>query len=260
MDPNAQRGNSHSGPSRARGSYLPYSNQQQYFYPYVGDYGPYPGPERGTPLPIHQGFVSSTPSIRQQSSYPTSMNRLSSYSSSYQAPYSRSSSGDPFLSADSSVPQYDGDRRADNAGFAQYSRWGEELVRLPSAASSASHPAADEVWSDGEIMKTNVYVRGLPMGFTDEDLVRLAQMSVVRSTMIRYCLLIGFFFHGELRYGKIVSSKAIIDYNSSNCKGFGFIMFEAEEEATACLEGLTAGGYNVSYAKVRKHYRPSFKG
>ncbi|CCJ28246.1 unnamed protein product [Pneumocystis jirovecii] len=62
---------------------------------------------------------------------------------------------------------------------------------------------------------TNVYIRGLPPDTTDESLYILAS-----------------------RFGKIHSSKAILDTQSGTCKGFGFACFEQEEEAKACIAGL----------------------
>ncbi|KAG5513852.1 hypothetical protein PMAC_000474 [Pneumocystis sp. 'macacae'] len=73
---------------------------------------------------------------------------------------------------------------------------------------------------------TNVYIRGLPPDTTDESLYILAS-----------------------RFGKIHSSKAILDTQSGTCKGFGFACFEKEEEAKACIAGLMHFGYQVSFAK-----------
>ncbi|KAG4305545.1 hypothetical protein PORY_001101 [Pneumocystis oryctolagi] len=73
---------------------------------------------------------------------------------------------------------------------------------------------------------TNVYIRGLPPDTTDESLYVLAS-----------------------RFGKIHSSKAILDTQSGTCKGFGFACFEQEEEAKACIAGLMHFGYQVSFAK-----------
>ncbi|KTW28434.1 hypothetical protein T552_01697 [Pneumocystis carinii B80] len=73
---------------------------------------------------------------------------------------------------------------------------------------------------------TNVYIRGLPPDTTDESLYILAS-----------------------RFGKIHSSKAILDTQSGTCKGFGFAWFEEEEEAKACIAGLMHFGYQVSFAK-----------
>lgn len=47
-----------------------------------------------------------------------------------------------------------------------------------------------------------------------------------------------------------MSSKAMIDFTTGICKGFGFIMYESEDMAQRCMEALNERGYNVSYAKV----------
>ncbi|XP_016102553.1 RNA-binding motif, single-stranded-interacting protein 3-like [Sinocyclocheilus grahami] len=46
-----------------------------------------------------------------------------------------------------------------------------------------------------QLSKTNLYIRGLPPGTTDQDLIKLCQP-----------------------YGKIVSTKAILDKNTNQCK------------------------------------------
>lgn len=73
---------------------------------------------------------------------------------------------------------------------------------------------------------TNVYIRGLPPDTTDESLVDICE-----------------------RFGDIKSSKAIVDSQTSNCKGFGFVLFAKEADATACIAGLIYYGYQVSFAK-----------
>ncbi|XP_008571319.1 PREDICTED: RNA-binding motif, single-stranded-interacting protein 3-like [Galeopterus variegatus] len=64
----------------------------------------------------------------------------------------------------------------------------------PSTNSSSNHSSNN---SGGEqLSKTNLYIRGLPPGTTDQDLIKLCQP-----------------------YGKIVSTKAILDKNTNQCKG-----------------------------------------
>ncbi|TMW48780.1 hypothetical protein DOY81_006139, partial [Sarcophaga bullata] len=53
-----------------------------------------------------------------------------------------------------------------------------------------------------QLSKTNVYIRGLPEGTTDKDLVILCS-----------------------EYGTIVSAKAIFDKTTKKCKGYGFVDF-----------------------------------
>ncbi|KAF5905775.1 RNA-binding motif, single-stranded-interacting protein 3 isoform X1, partial [Clarias magur] len=60
----------------------------------------------------------------------------------------------------------------------------------PSPSTNSSSQSAVE-----QLSKTNLYIRGLPPGTTDQDLIKLCQP-----------------------YGKIVSTKAILDKNTNQCK------------------------------------------
>ncbi|KAL1921877.1 uncharacterized protein VTP21DRAFT_10519 [Calcarisporiella thermophila] len=73
---------------------------------------------------------------------------------------------------------------------------------------------------------TNIYIRGLPPSTTDES-----------------------FYNMCCAYGKINSSKAIIDLKNGNCKGYGFVMYETEEEARKAIEALNQMGFQVSFAR-----------
>ncbi|RMB90390.1 hypothetical protein DUI87_33276 [Hirundo rustica rustica] len=59
-----------------------------------------------------------------------------------------------------------------------------------------------------QLSKTNLYIRGLHPGTTDQDLVKLCQP-----------------------YGKIVSTKAILDKTTNKCKGYGFVDFDSPTAA-----------------------------
>ncbi|ORY53028.1 hypothetical protein BCR33DRAFT_711417 [Rhizoclosmatium globosum] len=74
---------------------------------------------------------------------------------------------------------------------------------------------------------TNLYVRGLTPNATDESLYELCK-----------------------GFGRIYSSKAILDLVTQECKGFGFVMYETEDETRVAYEGLMAMGYQVSYART----------
>ncbi|RKO86530.1 hypothetical protein BDK51DRAFT_25069, partial [Blyttiomyces helicus] len=73
---------------------------------------------------------------------------------------------------------------------------------------------------------TNVYVRGLSPDVSDEIFYDLCKS-----------------------YGRIVSSKSIIDARTSECKGFGFVMYDNESQARAAIDGLSRRGFQVSFAK-----------
>jgi len=73
---------------------------------------------------------------------------------------------------------------------------------------------------------TNIYISGLSSDVTDESFAEMCNS-----------------------YGKIVSSKAIINTETNECKGFGFVMYENEEQARNAMDQLNKKGYHVSFAK-----------
>ncbi|KAK6499763.1 hypothetical protein TWF481_010120 [Arthrobotrys musiformis] len=73
---------------------------------------------------------------------------------------------------------------------------------------------------------TNVYIKGLPENMTDKGLLDLVSP-----------------------FGEIISSKAIIDRPSGNCKGYGFAKFTTIESATACIADLRSKDYDAAFAK-----------
>ncbi|XP_031722479.1 RNA-binding motif, single-stranded-interacting protein 3 isoform X5 [Anarrhichthys ocellatus] len=78
-----------------------------------------------------------------------------------------------------------------------------------------------------QLSKTNLYIRGLPPGTTDQDLIKLCQP-----------------------YGKIVSTKAILDKNTNQCKGYGFVDFDSPAAAQKAVSSLKATGVQAQMAKA----------
>ncbi|CAM4640360.1 unnamed protein product [Leuciscus chuanchicus] len=76
------------------------------------------------------------------------------------------------------------------------------------------------------LSKTNLYIRGLHPGTTDQDLIKLCQP-----------------------YGKIVSTKAILDKNTNQCKGYGFVDFDCPAAAQKAVLSLKASGVQAQMAK-----------
>ncbi|KAI0395898.1 hypothetical protein F5Y17DRAFT_473920 [Xylariaceae sp. FL0594] len=72
----------------------------------------------------------------------------------------------------------------------------------------------------------NVYIRGLHPT-TDDDL------------LLRY----------TERFGKVETSKAIIDTTTGACKGFGFAKFYDVQDSEACIRGFFRLGYEVGFAR-----------
>uniref|UniRef100_A0A8C6UUG5 RNA binding motif, single stranded interacting protein n=1 Tax=Neogobius melanostomus TaxID=47308 RepID=A0A8C6UUG5_9GOBI len=80
-----------------------------------------------------------------------------------------------------------------------------------------------------QLSKTNLYIRGLPPGTTDQDLIKLCQP-----------------------YGKIVSTKAILDKNTNQCKGYGFVDFDSPAAAQKAVASLKASGVQAQMAKQQE--------
>ncbi|MBN3291316.1 RBMS3 protein, partial [Polypterus senegalus] len=94
----------------------------------------------------------------------------------------------------------------------------------PSTNSSSNSSSSSE-----QLSKTNLYIRGLPPGTTDQDLIKLCQP-----------------------YGKIVSTKAILDKNTNQCKGYGFVDFDSPAAAQKAVVSLKASGVQAQMAKQQE--------
>ncbi|TDH06921.1 hypothetical protein EPR50_G00118660 [Perca flavescens] len=110
--------------------------------------------------------------------------------------------------------------------------------KQPSVASS-SHPMAPPSPSNNsssssttgwdQLSKTNLYIRGLSPSTTDNDLVKLCQP-----------------------YGKIVSTKAILDKTTNKCKGYGFVDFDSPAAAQKAVAALKTTGVQAQMAKQQE--------
>uniref|UniRef100_A0A8C5CBM5 RNA binding motif single stranded interacting protein 3 n=1 Tax=Gadus morhua TaxID=8049 RepID=A0A8C5CBM5_GADMO len=80
-----------------------------------------------------------------------------------------------------------------------------------------------------QLSKTNLYIRGLPPTTSDQDLIKLCQP-----------------------YGKIVSTKAILDKNTNQCKGYGFVDFDSPAAAQKAVASLKASGVQAQMAKQQE--------
>ncbi|KAJ5042341.1 uncharacterized protein L3040_004892 [Drepanopeziza brunnea f. sp. 'multigermtubi'] len=72
----------------------------------------------------------------------------------------------------------------------------------------------------------NVYIRGLHPNTDDETLAAYAA-----------------------RFGKVETSKAIIDTSTGACKGFGFAKYFAVRDSELCIRGFHKLGYEVGFAR-----------
>uniref|UniRef100_A0A8I6B2A8 RNA binding motif, single stranded interacting protein 1 n=1 Tax=Rattus norvegicus TaxID=10116 RepID=A0A8I6B2A8_RAT len=99
----------------------------------------------------------------------------------------------------------------------------------PSTTSSNNNSSSSSNSGWDQLSKTNLYIRGLPPNTTDQDLVKLCQP-----------------------YGKIVSTKAILDKATNKCKGYGFVDFDSPAAAQKAVSALKASGVQAQMAKQQE--------
>ncbi|XP_075896398.1 RNA-binding motif, single-stranded-interacting protein 1 isoform X2 [Nelusetta ayraudi] len=97
----------------------------------------------------------------------------------------------------------------------------------PSTNNSSSSSSSTLGWD--QLSKTNLYIRGLSPSTTDHDLVNLCQP-----------------------YGKIVSTKAILDKTTNKCKGYGFVDFDSPAAAQKAVAALKSSGIPAQMAKQQE--------
>uniref|UniRef100_A0A8C9VGE4 RNA binding motif single stranded interacting protein 1 n=1 Tax=Scleropages formosus TaxID=113540 RepID=A0A8C9VGE4_SCLFO len=97
----------------------------------------------------------------------------------------------------------------------------------PSSHTNNSSSSSTAGWE--QLSKTNLYIRGLPPATTDHDLVKLCQP-----------------------YGKIVSTKAILDKTTNKCKGYGFVDFDSPAAAQKAVTALKTSGVQAQMAKQQE--------
>ncbi|KAG9271514.1 RNA-binding motif, single-stranded-interacting protein 1 isoform X1 [Astyanax mexicanus] len=96
-----------------------------------------------------------------------------------------------------------------------------------SSTNQSSSSSSTAGWE--QLSKTNLYIRGLPPATTDHDLVKLCQP-----------------------YGKIVSTKAILDKTTNKCKGYGFVDFDSPAAAQKAVNALKTNGVQAQMAKQQE--------
>lgn len=101
-------------------------------------------------------------------------------------------------------------------------------VNSMTSGTSSTHSPSQSSTGD-QLSKTNLYIRGLQPNTSDRDLVSLCQ-----------------------GYGKIISTKAIIDPASNTCKGYGFVDFETAPAAEAAVKDLQSKGIQAQMAKQQE--------
>ncbi|XP_059418542.1 RNA-binding motif, single-stranded-interacting protein 1-like isoform X3 [Carassius carassius] len=99
----------------------------------------------------------------------------------------------------------------------------------PGTNSSTNHSSSSSTAGWEQLSKTNLYIRGLLPTTTDHDLVKLCQP-----------------------YGKIVSTKAILDKTTNKCKGYGFVDFDSPAAAQKAVSALKTSGVQAQMAKQQE--------
>ncbi|KAL3832646.1 hypothetical protein ACJMK2_024272 [Sinanodonta woodiana] len=103
---------------------------------------------------------------------------------------------------------------------------------MPAASpNTTSSQSSNHSSGSDQLSRTNLYIRGLNPNTTDKDLVNLCQP-----------------------YGKIISTKAIIDEATNKCKGYGFVDFENPQAAEVAVQALQAQGIQAQMAKNFKTF------
>ncbi|TNN84548.1 RNA-binding motif, single-stranded-interacting protein 1 [Liparis tanakae] len=95
--------------------------------------------------------------------------------------------------------------------------------------SPSNHSSSSSTAGWDQLSKTNLYIRGLSPSTTDHDLVKLCQP-----------------------YGKIVSTKAILDKTTNKCKGYGFVDFDSPAAAQKAVAALKTTGVQAQMAKQQE--------
>ncbi|KAK1788949.1 hypothetical protein P4O66_014943, partial [Electrophorus voltai] len=138
-----------------------------------------------------------------------------------------------------------------------------------SSTNQSSSSSSTAGWE--QLSKTNLYIRGLPPATTDHDLVKLCQPS--GSCLQPRSFSCGTYSrsesNGALRlgtlqpeynflwlmfgsYGKIVSTKAILDKTTNKCKGYGFVDFDSPAAAQKAVNALKTSGVQAQMAKQQE--------
>ncbi|XP_008402233.1 RNA-binding motif, single-stranded-interacting protein 1 [Poecilia reticulata] len=99
----------------------------------------------------------------------------------------------------------------------------------PSTNNSTNNSSSSSSGGWEHLSKTNLYIRGLSPSTTDHDLVKLCQP-----------------------YGKIVSTKAILDKTTNKCKGYGFVDFDSPAAAQKAVAALKTSGVQAQMAKQQE--------
>ncbi|TKC49259.1 hypothetical protein EI555_004870 [Monodon monoceros] len=88
------------------------------------------------------------------------------------------------------------------------------------------------------------------MGFSNPRRRLVLHWEESRSKEEDDLVMIGHMPFAELIYGKIVSTKAILDKTTNKCKGYGFVDFDSPAAAQKAVSALKASGVQAQMAKL----------
>lgn len=127
----------------------------------------------------------------------------------------------------------------DNSNMARFYGGHDPSLRLgkpkssyiPSRNALTPNGSISDQMSSGDqaLSHTNLYIRGLTPSTSDDDLFALCQ-----------------------GYGKVISTKAIIDPVTNKCKGYGFVDFELAQDAEKAVKALQGQGIQAQMAKQQE--------
>ncbi|XP_056435374.1 RNA-binding motif, single-stranded-interacting protein 1-like [Gadus chalcogrammus] len=110
-----------------------------------------------------------------------------------------------------------------------YSKQSTFSLAPPTAPPSPNSSSSSSTAGWETLSRTNLYLRGLTPTTSDYDLVQLCGP-----------------------YGKIVSTKAILDKTTNKCKGYGFVDFDSPAAAQQALAALKSNGVQAQMAKQQE--------
>lgn len=128
-----------------------------------------------------------------------------------------------------STSMYRGSRFQVPSNAVAYGNYTPQQVTTQASKMPTGSPSTPTSTSSESLSNTNLYIRGLTPSTTDKDLVNLCQ-----------------------QYGTIISTKAIVDLKTSECKGYGFVDFESPQAAENAVKALQAQGVQAQMAKQQE--------
>ncbi|KAG6277904.1 hypothetical protein E4U48_000830 [Claviceps purpurea] len=228
--------------------------------PYAGfgiPAGSYGSPYVGLPVPL-MPYTPGRPSVTQarmdrgHSDVPGLENRRGSYSTTESNPAT------PFYGA---ISQRDAGPRVASLDRSAYTTPSPQQIGLPALQNDLGKSAISVVpdRTIDELLKQDPAVpRAVPAVFTPPSQMKSLEQSLEnrisgnRNVYIRGLHPTtddGLLYKFTSRFGRVETSKAIIDTGTGACKGFGFAKFCDVKDSEMCIRGFHRLGYEVGFAR-----------